>query len=370
MFARDEWPYSEEFTTKNLYGLFENHLFTMINWKYIIGVHPFYMMLEKDGKAHGIFILNSNAQEIITAPGPTLIYRTIGGNLDIYFFPGPTPEEVTQQYLALIGKPTLPAYWSFGFQVSVALFFIFNRRLHVAWQISRWGYENFAELKEVVKRNTEAGVPFDTVVGDIDYMDRYKDFTIGKGDWQEFPAYADQLHERGMRLVLMFDPAVQANYEPFARAMTAVSSFPCTSSQTYLNGTFQRARFVEWERPDQVMESVNSLYPLVEGTKIMLGVVWPDNHTAFPDFLDPSGNTEKWWIDELIRFRQKIAYDGIWIDMNEPANFGTNEDHPWYFDDPDHPNIEPLKCPTKEGTQEARWDMPPYKTHNVWVFGK
>ncbi|ETN82890.1 hypothetical protein NECAME_17611, partial [Necator americanus] len=45
MFARDEWPNSDRLDTKNLYG-----------------VHPFYMMLERDGKAHGVFILNSNAQ--------------------------------------------------------------------------------------------------------------------------------------------------------------------------------------------------------------------------------------------------------------------------------------------------------------------
>ncbi|VDM72107.1 unnamed protein product [Strongylus vulgaris] len=209
--------------------------------------------------------------EIITAPGPSLIYRTIGGNLDLYFFPGPTPEEVTQQYLALIGTPTLPAYWSFGFQ------------------ISRWGYESFEEMKEKVERNIKAGIPFDTVVGDIDYMDRYKDFSIGEG-WKEFPAYVENLHSRGMRVVLMFDPAVQVDYDPFERAMQA------------------QAKFVEWERYDQVKASINSLYPLVNGTKIMLGVVWPDRHTAFPDFLDPSGKTASWWIDELVRFRQQVGF--------------------------------------------------------------
>ncbi|VDK80513.1 unnamed protein product [Anisakis simplex] len=86
MFARDEPPDSSNLVTKNLYG-----------------VHPFYMALEPDSKAHG--------------PAPHLVYRTIGGILDIYFFPGPEPEQVIQQYLALIGTPMLPAYFALGFQV-------------------------------------------------------------------------------------------------------------------------------------------------------------------------------------------------------------------------------------------------------------
>lgn len=51
--------------------------------------------------------------------GPHLIYRTIGGILDIYFFPGPKPEQVVQQYQMLIGTPFLPAYWALGFQVNL-----------------------------------------------------------------------------------------------------------------------------------------------------------------------------------------------------------------------------------------------------------
>lgn len=56
-------------------------------------------------------------QEVTTAPGPALVYRTIGGNLDLIFFPGPTPEEVTAQYGGFVGPPYLPAYWALGFQV-------------------------------------------------------------------------------------------------------------------------------------------------------------------------------------------------------------------------------------------------------------
>ncbi|ETN75008.1 glycosyl hydrolase, family 31 [Necator americanus] len=261
--------------------------------------------------------------EFTTAPGPALIYRTIGGNLDLYFFPGPSPENVIEQYQALIGRPIVPAYWAFGFQ------------------LSRYGYKDLEEMIEKVRRNIEVGVPIETTVCDIEYMDRYKDFTIGKG-WEELPTYVEELHKKGMRAILIWDPAIQVDYDVFERALQ-------------LN-----ARFIEWERKDQVMQCIQDLYPLVADTKIMLGVVWPDRHAAFPDFLDR--NTRKWWIEEFIRMYNKVQFDGVWIDMNEPANFGTNEAKPWYFDNPDHPNISTLYCPL-EGP-DSSWDMPPYQTHN------
>ncbi len=48
----------------------------------------------------------------------------------------------------------------------------------------------------------------------------------------------------------------------------------------------------------------------------------PDKHTAFPDFLDPTSKTTQWWAGEVSRFYQHVAFDGMWIDMNEPSNFG------------------------------------------------
>lgn len=76
------------------------------------------MALEENGKAHGVFLLNSNAQEVVTGPGPHLTFRAIGGRFEFYFLPGPTPEQVIQQYQQIIGRPYLPAYWAFGYQVN------------------------------------------------------------------------------------------------------------------------------------------------------------------------------------------------------------------------------------------------------------
>lgn len=40
--------------------------------------------------------------------------RVIGGLVDLYFFFGPTPAEVVQQYHAVIGNTALPPYWALG----------------------------------------------------------------------------------------------------------------------------------------------------------------------------------------------------------------------------------------------------------------
>lgn len=51
------------------------------------------------------------------------------------------------------------------------------------------------------------------------------------------------------------------------------------------------------------------------------GVVWP-GVTAFPDWFNP--NTQDWWNSEFANFFSAdngVNIDGLWIDMNEPANF-------------------------------------------------
>ena len=56
-------------------------------------------------------------------------------------------------------------------------------------------------------------------------------------------------------------------------------------------------------------------------TNRSLGVVWP-GVTAFPDWFNP--NTQDWWNGEFARFfsaEDGVNIDGLWIDMNEPANF-------------------------------------------------
>lgn len=44
-----------------------------------------------------------------------------------------------------------------------------------------------------------------------------------------------------------------------------------------------------------------------QDTKIMLGLVWPDRHVAFPDFLDTTTATDEWWEDEFMRYYAQVS---------------------------------------------------------------
>ncbi|KAF7636335.1 P-type domain-containing protein [Meloidogyne graminicola] len=307
MLSRDQGPDYSQPNSANLYG-----------------VQPFYIGLEPNGKAHGVLILNSNAQEITTGPGPHLIYRTIGGRLDILFLPGPTAENVVQQFHQIFGRPCMPAYWALGYQ------------------FSRFGYKNLEDLKQTINRIITANIPIDVVFADIDYMERYKDFSVDSEKWLALNEYINKLHNQGLRFVPIVDPAIQVDYDVFQRAMKS------------------GAKFIEWERFDQVPRSVQQLYPLVNSTKIMLGIVWPDKHVAFPDFFDSEYKTQNWWINEINLFHNQLPFDGLWIDMDEPSNFATNKKDK-------EKGLETLDCPMIG--PDSKYDNPPYKTISVYQWG-
>ena len=62
------------------------------------------------------------------------------GILDFYFFLGPEPEAVIQQYQEVIGRPHMPPYWALGFHQC------------------RYGFQDLQEVEEVVAQFAANGV--------------------------------------------------------------------------------------------------------------------------------------------------------------------------------------------------------------------
>ncbi|XP_058489999.1 sucrase-isomaltase, intestinal [Solea solea] len=239
----------------------------------LYGHYPFFLCLEDEsGKSFGVFLMNSNAMEVTLMPAPAVTYRTIGGILDFYILFGDTPEQVVQEFLELIGRPVIPPYWSLGFQ------------------ISRWDYGSLSEVKKTVERNRAVSLPYDIQYTDIDYMEDKKDFTYDKVKFKDLPQFADYLHEKGQRYILILDPAVATSKR--------VGNAPYES---YDRGTEKKAWVFD-----------------ADGKTPLLGEVWP-GETVFPDYT--SQNCIDWWVDEYERFSREIKHDALWIDMNEVANF-------------------------------------------------
>ena len=70
-------------------------------------------------------------------------YRQLGGTLDFYFFSGPSPQKVIEQYGELVGMPTWQPAWGFGFH------------------LCRWGYVSVNDTMEQVQKMREANIPLE-----------------------------------------------------------------------------------------------------------------------------------------------------------------------------------------------------------------
>ncbi|XP_042638461.1 uncharacterized protein LOC103207213 [Orycteropus afer afer] len=238
----------------------------------LYGAQTFFLCLEDaSGSSFGVFLMNSNAMDVVLQPAPAITYRTTGGILDFYVFLGDTPEQVVQEYLELIGRPVLPSYWALGFH------------------LSRYDYGTLSNMKEVVERNRAAGLPYDVQHADIDYMDQRRDFTYDPVNYKGFPEFVKDLHNNGTKLVIIVDPAISNN---------------SSSSNPY--GPYDRGL----EQKIWVNTS--------DGVTPLIGEVWPGK-TVFPDYTNPK--CAVWWAKEFELFHSQLEFDGIWIDMNEVANF-------------------------------------------------
>ena len=234
------------------------------------GSHPFYLMYENGAtNAHGVLLLNSNPSDVTLSTRPSLIYRTIGGDIDFTIFMGPDAVDVIRQKASVIGQTPMPPYWALGFH------------------LSKYGYTSARDMRHVLDANRGMGIPVDVQWADIDYMDRYNDFTIDNKSFSDLPEFVNELHQSGRYFVPILDPAV-----------SAVEEEGTDGYAVYKRG-MEKDVFVKNESGDPYLTRIWNPVSLV------------------PDFTH--ANVCSWWADELRMFYEKVPFDGIWIDMNEPC---------------------------------------------------
>ncbi|KAH2750320.1 hypothetical protein KXW10_005659 [Aspergillus fumigatus] len=240
----------------------------------LYGTHPVYYDHRGQHGTHGVFLLNSNGMDIKidkTKDGKQYLeYNTLGGVFDFYFFTGATPKDASIEYAKVVGLPAMQSYWTFGFHQC------------------RYGYRDVFEVAEVVYNYSQAKIPLETMWTDIDYMDRRRVFTL---DPERFPLekmreLVSYLHNHNQHYIVMVDPAVSV------------------SDNVGYNDGMEQGIFLQTQN--------GSLYK---------GAVWP-GVTAYPDWFHP--DIQKYWNDQFAKFfdpKTGVDIDGLWIDMNEAANF-------------------------------------------------
>ncbi|KAJ5917050.1 hypothetical protein N7504_001065 [Penicillium tannophilum] len=263
----------------------------------IYGSHPFYLdtrYFEVDGKgrhtlvssdhadqskdyvsySHGVFMRNAHGQEVLTRP-QSLVWRALGGSIDLTFYSGPTQADVTRDYqISTIGLPAMQQYFSFGFHQC------------------RWGYQNWSVMDSVLSAFEKFEIPVETLWNDIDYMKSYRDFENDpdRFGYPEGEDFLQKLHDGGRHYVPIVDSAL---YIPN----------PNNASDAYDPYTRGAKDGVFMTNPD------GSTY---------IGAVWP-GYTVFPDWHNPKARA--FWANELVTWHKKVSFDGIWIDMSEVSSF-------------------------------------------------
>lgn len=198
-----------------------------------------------------------------------LIICSESGNADIYRFTADSADEIVRQFRAITGQSYIPPKWAFGFGQS------------------RWGYKSEEDIRAVFTRYQDASVPLDSIYLDIDYMERYKDFTVNTESFPHFSDFVEEMRKSHVHLVPIIDASVKME----------------EGYETYEEGC-EKDYFVKKENGER-----------------LVAAVWP-GRVHFPDFFKPEVQN---WFGHKYQFLLEQGIDGFWNDMNEPAIFYTED---------------------------------------------
>lgn len=194
-----------------------------------------------------------------------LIITSENENMTVYIIYGDTIYDIVKGFRSIIGRSYIPPMWAFGYTQS------------------RWSYIDKDDVRRVAKGYRDFDIPLDAIYMDIDYMERYKDFTVNDKTFGKLPEFIEEMKEDGIRLVPIIDAGVKIEdgYDIYEEGVK--NNYFCTDKDG----------------------------------KPFEACVWP-GMTHFPDFLNPEVRT---WFGSKYKILTDMGIEGFWNDMNEPAIF-------------------------------------------------
>ncbi|HET6647322.1 MAG TPA: TIM-barrel domain-containing protein, partial [Pyrinomonadaceae bacterium] len=246
---------------------------------------PFYIGLDR-GAAYGIFFDNSYRSyfDFGKSSQQRIWFGAEGGEIDYYFFHGPSIKKILGRYTELTGRMPLPPLWALGNQQS------------------RWSYYPDKMVEEVVKQYRERDLPLDVVHLDIDYMQAYRVFTWDPKRFPNPKEMIEKLGRQGVKIITIVDPGIK--HQP-----SSAGASPTTS----------RSPLELQDRSYYVFDEglKNNYFQRRKNGDLFVPRVWPGD-SVFVDYTLPAAR--QWW-GELHRAYTDFGVAGIWNDMNEPSDF-------------------------------------------------
>ncbi|MEM9685612.1 MAG: glycoside hydrolase family 31 protein [Bacteroidota bacterium] len=226
---------------------------------------PFYIGLHHN-IAYGIFFDNTfrtffdfcHERRNVTS------FWASGGEMNYYFFYGPSIAEVVTGYTDLTGTPELPPLWTLGYHQC------------------KWSYYPESKVREIAQQFRTHQIPCDAIYLDIDYMDGFRCFTWNKEHFPDPKKMVADLEEDGFKTVVIIDPGIKIDKDYWVYQQAIENDYFCKRA----DGPY------------------------------MKGKVWP-GECNFPDFTNPE--VRQWWAGLYKELIAEIGVKGVWNDMNEPA---------------------------------------------------
>jgi alpha-glucosidase len=230
-----------------------------------------------DGHTYGLFFDDTSEGMIDTGDTSTayMSFENLGGQLDYYYFAGPTMADVLDRYTELTGRPYMPPRWSVGYQQC------------------RWSYTPDTQVLGIANEFRSRNIPCDVIYLDIDYMPGGRALTFDSSKFPDPAGMLTTLHGQGFKVV--------ANISPFL--FHDDPKYPTAQANSYLikkaDGT--------------VLNGWHDYWYFVGGAG-----------TGSMSWIDFSKTTARnWWAGQHASFIN-LGIDGIWNDLNEPDELGVS----------------------------------------------